>query len=81
MYVYLDLIFAILSTTHGGKLSILKDSNTAFRVWITDSYAFVMNHATMMMVMEPGRIDFVVRSGFFKRAREKKWYFPLGMPC
>jgi acyl-CoA thioesterase FadM len=35
-----------------------------------------MNHATMMTVFETGRIDFMVRTGFFKLARQKKWYFP-----
>jgi len=35
-----------------------------------------MNHAAMMTVFETGRIDFMVRTGFFKIARQKNWYFP-----
>ena len=35
-----------------------------------------MNHAAMMTVFETGRIDYMVRTGFFKLARQKKWYFP-----
>lgn len=35
-----------------------------------------MNHAAMMTAMEMGRVDVMVRSGFLKLARKKKWYFP-----
>jgi len=35
-----------------------------------------MNHAAMMTVMETGRIDFMVRTGFFKLATNNKWYVP-----
>ena len=47
-----------------------------FRVWITDIDVSIMNHAAMMSVMEMGRIDFMVRTGFFKLAQKNKWYFP-----
>jgi acyl-CoA thioesterase FadM len=47
-----------------------------FRVWLTDIDASIMNHASMMTVFETGRIDLMVRTGFFKLARQKKWYFP-----
>ena len=30
----------------------------------------------MMTVMETGRLDFMVRTGFFELARKRKWYFP-----
>jgi acyl-CoA thioesterase FadM len=35
-----------------------------------------MNHAAIMSVMEMGRIDYMVRTGFLKLARKNKWYFP-----
>ena len=47
-----------------------------FRVWLTDVDVSIMNHAAMMTVMEAGRIDLMVRSGFFKLARKNHWYFP-----
>jgi acyl-CoA thioesterase FadM len=51
-------------------------SNLAFRVWITDIDISVMNHAAIMTVFETGRIDFMVRTGFFKLATRNKWYVP-----
>lgn len=59
------------------KLTVFEESKINFRVWITDVDANIMNHAPMMTVMEMGRIDFMVRCGFFSIARRKKWYFPL----
>ena len=73
---WIRLILAIYSAKYRSKLSISEESNITFRVWFTDVDASVMNHAPMMTVMEMGRIDFMVRTGFFKLAREKKWYFP-----
>jgi acyl-CoA thioesterase FadM len=35
-----------------------------------------MNHAAMMSVFETGRIDFMIRTGFFKLAKRQKWYVP-----
>ncbi|MCK4818861.1 acyl-CoA thioesterase [bacterium] len=74
---WIRLLFAILSAKYRSKLTITEESNITFRVWLTDVDASVMNHATMMTVMEMGRIDFMVRSGFFKLARKRNWYFPL----
>jgi acyl-CoA thioesterase FadM len=73
---WLRLIYALLSARFRCKLSINGESRIPFAVWLTDIDASVMNHAAMMTVMEMGRIDFMVRSGFFKLARIKKWYFP-----
>ena len=70
------LLLALFTARFRSKLSITEESVIAFRVWITDIDASVMNHAAMMTVMETGRIDFMVRSGFFKLARKKKWFFP-----
>jgi len=36
-----------------------------------------MNHAAMMTVFESGRIDYMVRTGFFKLARQQQWYVPM----
>jgi len=74
---WLRLLSAILAANYRSKLSITEESNITFRVWLTDVDASIMNHATMLTVMEMGRIDFMVRSGFFKLARKRRWYFPL----
>lgn len=47
-----------------------------FRVWFTDVDAKIMNHACMMTILEAGRIDLMVRTGFFALARKNGWYFP-----
>jgi acyl-CoA thioesterase FadM len=73
---WLRLIYAILSARFRGELAIGAESRIWFTVWLTDVDATVMNHAAMMTVMEMGRIDVMVRSGFFKLARARQWYFP-----
>jgi len=57
------------------SISVNDTTVLPFRVWITDIDVSIMNHAAILTVMEAGRIDFTVRSGFFKLARKKKWYF------
>lgn len=74
---WLRLSTAIFSAKHRSKLSITDVLEIKFRVWLTDIDASIMNHATMMTVMEMGRIDYMVRTGFFMLARRKKWYFPI----
>ena len=74
---WLRLSIALFSAKHKSNLSITDVSEIKFRVWLTDIDASIMNHAAMMTVMEMGRIDYMVRTGFFKLARKKKWYFPI----
>ena len=57
----------------------VKGSDTTsltFRVWITDIDISVMNHAAIMTVFEMGRVDYMVRTNFFKLATKNKWFFP-----
>ena len=72
---WLRLILAFVSAKFSKKISVDDTSVISFRVWITDIDVSIMNHAAILTVMEAGRIDFMVRSGFFKLARKKKWYF------
>ena len=69
-------VMLVFSAKRKSKLQITDESKIDFTVWPTDIDVSIMNHAAIMTVMEMGRIDFIVRSGFFKLAREKKWYFP-----
>lgn len=73
---WLRLLFAILIAKFRTKLEINETSSKTFRVWLTDIDASIMNHAAMLTVFETGRIDFMVRTSFFKVARQKKWFFP-----
>ncbi|GAA4312785.1 hypothetical protein GCM10023115_30900 [Pontixanthobacter gangjinensis] len=47
-----------------------------FQVWLTDIDISIMNNASFMTVFECGRLDAMLRSGFFKIALKNKWYFP-----
>lgn len=73
---WLRLLFALLFAKFRARLDIHETSSKSFRVWLTDVDASIMNHAAMLTVFESGRIDFMVRTGFFKIARKKKWFFP-----
>jgi len=66
----------LLSARFRSKLRINEASSIRFKVWITDIDVSIMNHAAIMTVMETGRLDFMVRTGFFKVAQQSKWYFP-----
>ncbi|HEX5652169.1 MAG TPA: acyl-CoA thioesterase [Chitinophagaceae bacterium] len=73
---WIRLLQSLLSSRFRGKLAITETSTIKFTVWLTDIDASIMNHAAMMTVFEAGRLDLMVRTGFFKKAREKNWYFP-----
>lgn len=73
---WLRLLFALLFAKFRKRLDINETSSKTFHVWLTDIDASIMNHAAMMTVFEAGRIDFMVRTGFFKIAMQKKWFFP-----
>jgi acyl-CoA thioesterase FadM len=76
MMRWLRLLWALFSARYRSKLNVNNPSVLSFRVWLTDVDASIMNHASMMTVMEAGRIDLMVRAGFFRLARKEKWYFP-----
>jgi acyl-CoA thioesterase FadM len=73
---WIRLLSALIAAKYRGRLDVTGTSVIHFRVWPLDIDASIMNHASMMTVMELGRIDFMVRSRFFALARKKKWYFP-----
>jgi acyl-CoA thioesterase FadM len=73
---WIRLLTTLFVARYRSKLRINEDSIITCRVWITDIDISIMNHAAMMSVMEMGRIDFMVRTGFFRLAQKNKWYFP-----
>jgi acyl-CoA thioesterase FadM len=73
---WIRLFIALIAARYRSALTVNQKSVLSFRVWLTDIDVTIMNHAAMMTVMEAGRIDLMVRSGFFKLARKNKWYFP-----
>jgi acyl-CoA thioesterase FadM len=70
----------LLTTLTKAKFrSKVKGSDTTslkFRVWVTDIDVSVMNHAAIMTVFEMGRLDYMVRTNFFKLVTKNKWFFP-----
>jgi acyl-CoA thioesterase FadM len=69
------LLLALLTAKFRKPVPVTGTSELSFRVWITDIDVSIMNHAALLTVMEMGRIDFMVRTGFFKLASKRKWYF------
>lgn len=59
------------------RLGLLEASTIALRVWPTDlDVQMHMNNGRYLSLMDLGRIDLLVRSGFFREARRRGW-FPL----
>ncbi len=73
---WLRLLLAIFKARFRSPMKVRETSVIPFRVWLTDIDASIMNHAAMMSVFETGRIDYMVRTGFFRLARKNRWYFP-----
>lgn len=70
------MLLAMFTAKFRSRIKATETTRVDFRVWITDIDVTVMNHAAMMTVFEMGRIDYMVRTGFFKVATQNKWYFP-----
>jgi acyl-CoA thioesterase FadM len=73
---WIRLLSALIAARFHSRVGITDESIIAFRVWPLDIDVSIMNHASIMTVMEMGRVDYMVRSGFFTLAKRKKWYFP-----
>jgi acyl-CoA thioesterase FadM len=73
---WIKLSMALFRAKFRKKIRASETTVVNFRVWITDIDVTVMNHAAMMTVFEMGRIDYMVRTGFFGVATQNKWYFP-----
>jgi acyl-CoA thioesterase FadM len=66
----------MIAARYRSAIGIHDASHLNFRVWFTDVDIAIMNHAALMTVLEAGRLDFMVRCGFFRIARKNKWYVP-----
>lgn len=72
---WLRLGIAMVRARFRRRLAVSESSVVDFRVWLTDVDASIMNHAALMTVMETGRLDLMVRSGFLAMAVRQRWYF------
>lgn len=73
---WIRLIITLIKAKFKSKVNATDTIELSFNVWVTDIDVSIMNHAAIMTVFELGRLDFMVRTNFFKVANKKKWYFP-----
>ena len=74
---WLRFLLIALSAKRRRPVTIADETRLTFRVWPTDCDAAIMNHAAFLNVCEAARLDHMLRSGFFRRARERRWYMPM----
>jgi acyl-CoA thioesterase FadM len=58
-------------------MQVRDTSSIELRVWPSECDAAFLSHAALMVLMECGRIDLMVRFGFLRLARRSRWYLPL----
>ncbi|MCF7567818.1 thioesterase family protein [Sabulilitoribacter arenilitoris] len=73
---WIRLLLALIKAKFKSKVKATDVVKLSFNVWITDIDVSIMNHAAIMTIFEIGRLDFMVRTNFFKVANKNKWYFP-----
>lgn len=73
---WIRLLLALTKAKFKNKVKATDTVELSFNVWITDIDVSIMNHAAIMTIFEIGRLDFMVRTNFFRVANKKKWYFP-----
>jgi acyl-CoA thioesterase FadM len=59
------------------KINPDEETSLSFRVWISDVDLSIMNNAAMLTIMEMGRIDLIIRTGFLIHAWKNRLYLPL----
>lgn len=77
MSAWLRVLLTVISSFRRKRLKPDEESILSFRVWPTDADVSVMNNAKYLTIMEMGRIDLMLRTGFLKLSREKRWSAPL----
>ncbi len=77
MNLLLRLLLMLMSASRRGPLTPLQTSSVAMIVWPTDlDVQMHMNNGRYLSLMDLGRIDMLIRSGFAQEARRRGW-FPL----
>lgn len=77
MNLLLRLALVLLGASRRGRLGVLGLSSLPMRVWPTDlDVQLHINNGRYLSLMDLGRIDLLVRSGFWREARRRGW-FPL----
>ena len=75
MKLFLRLIWLILTQSRRPRLDIMGTSETPLRVFPNDLDIFMhVNNGVYLTYADLGRTDLMLRSGTFKRVRERGWY-------
>lgn len=77
MNLLIRLALVLLGAPRRGRLDLLAASSLPMRVWPTDlDVQMHMNNGRYLSLADLGRVDLLVRSGFWREARRRGW-FPL----
>ena len=74
---WLRLLLTILKANFRKPLEPDEETSLDFRVWISDVDLAIVNNGAMLALMETGRWDLMVRTGFLKHALKEGLYLPL----
>jgi acyl-CoA thioesterase FadM len=79
MNLILRLLLLLLGASRRSRLNVTDTSTLDLRVWPNDlDVQMHMNNGRFASVMDLGRIDLLVRSGFWREARRRGWYPLVG---
>jgi len=70
---WLRFLLTVLRSTVRPRLRADQESVLELRVWPTDADLALMNHACYLTLMEQGRIDFMLRTGFLRFLLRQRW--------
>jgi len=75
MNLYLRLLMTYLKARRGRRLGVWDVARTAFRVLPNDlDQIGHMNNARYLAIMDLGRMDLMLRSGFWSKTTRRGWY-------
>ena len=75
MNLLVRLFIVVLQALRGEKLAPLGTSVIVLHVWPTDLDLLLhMNNGRYLSLMDLGRVDLMVRAGFWREARRRGWY-------
>ena len=75
MSLLLRLLLLLLSSRRRSRLHVLDTCVTPFRVWVNDLDVLLhMNNGRYLTVLDPARVDLMMRSGLWKQLKAKGWY-------
>jgi acyl-CoA thioesterase FadM len=79
MSLILRFFLRLIKTRYSSKLHPFDTAILPMHVWPNDlDLLFHMNNGRFLSLMDLGRIDPLVRTGFWDEARKRKWYLVVG---